>query len=112
MRRPDREQTCFLDYIELLRIFHDQGVEAVIVGGQAINFWAEAFQVEEPELQQYYPFTSADLDLHRPDLAVVKLLRAESDQVEKEADPFGKAFTIVSIPRLSTSLKTNYRDDT
>jgi len=91
-----RSQTGFADYLELLRVFNEGKAEALIVGGQAVNFWAEVFVEEEPELQKYRPFTSADLDLHRPDLSARRLLRARAWEVEAERDPFGKAFTIVS----------------
>jgi hypothetical protein len=93
--RP-RSQTGFTDYLDLLRVFDEREAEALIVGGQAVNFWAEVFEAEEPELQKYRPFTSADLDLLRPDLPARRLLRARAGTVEAERDPFGKAFTIVS----------------
>jgi hypothetical protein len=32
------------------------------VGGQAVNFWAEYYQRQEPALAQYAPFTSQDID--------------------------------------------------
>jgi hypothetical protein len=68
----------------------------VVVGGQAVNFWAEVFEEEEPELAQCRPFTSADLDLHLPDASARHVLRAHAARIEAERDPFGKAFTIVS----------------
>jgi hypothetical protein len=96
MEESPRCQAGFADYLDLLRVFDERDVEALIVGGQAVNFWAEVFEAEEPELQKYRPFTSADLDLHRPDLSARRLLRARAGNVEAERDPFGKAFTIVS----------------
>jgi hypothetical protein len=89
-------QTGFSDYLGLLKVFDERDAEALIVGGQAVNFWAEIFEEEEPELLQYRPFTSADLDLHRPSLSARRLLRGRAKKVEAERDPFGKAFTIVS----------------
>ena len=96
MGASPRCQTGFADYLDLLRVFDEREAEAVIVGGQAVNFWAEVFEEEEPELKQYRPFTSADLDLHRPDLSARRVLRARAGKLEAERDPFGKAFTIVS----------------
>ena len=96
MGASSRSQTGFADYLDLLRVFDEREAEALIVGGQAVNFWAEVFEEEEPELQRYRPFTSADLDLHRPDVSARSLLRARAGNVEPERDPFGKAFTIVS----------------
>jgi hypothetical protein len=92
---PQRH-TRFSDYLDLLKAFDDRGAEALIVGGQAVNFWAEAFEKEEPELRLLRPFTSADLDLHRPDLFAHRLLRSQAKRAESERDPFGKAFTIVT----------------
>lgn len=91
-----QRNTRFADYLDLLKVFNERNAEALIVGGQAVNFWAEVFEEQEPELRQYRPFTSSDLDLHRPDLSAKQLLRAQASHTERERDPFGKAFTIVS----------------
>src|SRR5437762_2488320 len=56
----------------------------------------EAFENEEPELRKLHPFTSADLDLFRPDSSASRLLHSGAKGREDERDPFGKAFTIVS----------------
>jgi hypothetical protein len=36
--------------------------DAIIVGGQALNIWAERFSARAPELAAYRPFTSRDFD--------------------------------------------------
>ena len=33
-----------------------------MIGGQAVNYWAEHYLAEEPELNKYMPFTSGDID--------------------------------------------------
>jgi hypothetical protein len=38
------------------------GQELVLVGGQAVNFWAESYQARSAELQIEAPFTSKDID--------------------------------------------------
>jgi hypothetical protein len=38
------------------------GQELVLVGGQAVNFWAESYVARSPELQREAPFTSKDID--------------------------------------------------
>jgi len=86
----------FADYLDLLKAFNHSGTEALIVGGQAVNLWAEIFQSEEPELSRFQPFTSSDLDLLRPNLPAREVLRALAQYTEHQRDPFGKAFTIVS----------------
>jgi hypothetical protein len=39
-----------------------EGQPYVIIGGQAVNYWAETFMEKEPELAQWLPFTSKDID--------------------------------------------------
>jgi len=68
MGDTQKRHTRFGDYLDLLKAFDQDEAQALIVGGQAVNFWAEAFENEELELHKFRPFTSADLDLHRPDL--------------------------------------------
>ena len=92
---PER-RAQFSDYLDLLKAFAELDTEVLVVGGQAVNFWAEAFEDEEPELRQYQPFTSADLDLYRPEPSARRVLDAWAETIETERDPFGKAFTIVS----------------
>ena len=36
----------------------------LIVGGQAVNLWAEIYAASEPTLHQFEPFTSKDADIH------------------------------------------------
>jgi hypothetical protein len=36
----------------------------LIVGGQAVNIWAEIYVLAEPELNKFAPFTSHDGDIH------------------------------------------------
>jgi hypothetical protein len=38
--------------------------QPLIVGGQAVNLWAEIYAAAEPELQAFEPFTSKDADIH------------------------------------------------
>ncbi len=33
-----------------------------MIGGQAVNFWAESFLKDEPTLSELLPFTSQDID--------------------------------------------------
>jgi hypothetical protein len=96
MGTSDSSQTSFADYLDLFRSLDAQEARALVVGGQAVNFWAEAFEDEEPELRAYRPFTSADLDLHRLTSSAQDALGVISKAVEAPKHPFGKAFTIVS----------------
>jgi hypothetical protein len=44
-------------------IYSNPSGRIIIVGGQAVNFWASRYAPDEPELLAYRPFTSGDLDL-------------------------------------------------
>jgi len=49
----------------------------LIVGGQAVNLWAEVYSATEPELDQFAPFTSKDADIHG-DRALAEILQRRS----------------------------------
>lgn len=40
------------------------GKPYILIGGQAVNYWAENFLAENPELAGWLPFTSKDIDFH------------------------------------------------
>lgn len=39
-------------------------IEAVLIGGQAVNFWAEFYSAEVPQLAQFGPYASKDIDFY------------------------------------------------
>ena len=56
-----RPATKLDDYKAVLSLPHQEHL--IIVGGQAVSIWADRYLAVEPELHQYLPFTSKDLDL-------------------------------------------------
>ena len=46
----------------IFKIRNAAGQPYVIIGGQAVNYWAERYLAVEPELQKLQPFTSEDID--------------------------------------------------
>jgi hypothetical protein len=46
----------------ILKVRNPQGQPYVLIGGQAVNYWAEHYLVAEPSLQKHVPFTSGDID--------------------------------------------------
>lgn len=48
----------------IFRIRDAAGRPYVLIGGQAVNYWAERYLPTEPELRQLLPFTSEDIDFH------------------------------------------------
>jgi len=49
-------------FSEILRIRDAAGRPYVLIGGQAVNYWAERYLTAEPELGKLQPFTSEDID--------------------------------------------------
>ncbi len=46
----------------IFRLRDAAGRPYILVGGQAVNYWAERYLPTEPELQKLVPFTSEDID--------------------------------------------------
>ena len=46
----------------LFQLRNPAGHHYIIIGGQAVNYWAERYLEAEPELQKHAPFTSEDID--------------------------------------------------
>ena len=49
------------DYIDLL----DADTGLILVGGQAVNLWAEKYQTQDANILAFQPFTSRDADFYR-----------------------------------------------
>lgn len=49
-------------FSEVLKIRDDTGQPYVLIGGQAVNYWAERYSSVEPQLEKLRPFTSQDID--------------------------------------------------
>ena len=49
-------------FSQILRIRDAAGQPYLLIGGQAVNYWAERYQATEPELAALRPFTSEDID--------------------------------------------------
>jgi hypothetical protein len=46
----------------IFQIRNPAGHLYVLIGGQAVNYWAERYLSAEPDLKAYLPFTSEDID--------------------------------------------------
>ncbi len=49
-------------FSEVFNVRDASGQPYVLIGGQAINYWAERYLLLEPELESLQPFTSEDID--------------------------------------------------
>lgn len=46
----------------VFQIKDSEGLPYILIGGQAVNYWAERFSHVEPDLAPFQPFTSVDID--------------------------------------------------
>jgi hypothetical protein len=49
-------------FSEVFQARNSNGLPYVLIGGQAVNYWAEHYLADEPDLQKSAPFTSEDID--------------------------------------------------
>jgi len=49
-------------FSDVFRIRDAAGEPYILIGGQAVNYWAERYLPAEPELKSLQPFTSQDID--------------------------------------------------
>ena len=49
-------------FAKVFAVHNSDGLPYVLVGGQAVNYWAERYLPVEPGLQKMLPFTSEDID--------------------------------------------------
>lgn len=49
-------------FSEVLQIRDAEGQPYILIGGQAVNYWAEHYLALEPQLESLRPFTSDDID--------------------------------------------------
>jgi hypothetical protein len=63
-----------LAYLPIYKALHEKQIKFVVIGGQACNIWSVFYLSSEPELKQYEPFTSKDLDVYSSSLDDVAVL--------------------------------------
>jgi len=51
-----------LQFSDVLKLRNAAGQPYLLIGGQAVNYWAERYLACEPELKPLQPFTSEDID--------------------------------------------------
>lgn len=49
-------------FSQVFQVRNSDGLPYVLIGGQAVNYWAERYLTKEPELRKRVPFTSEDID--------------------------------------------------
>ena len=57
-----RARFSLSQFSEVFQVRNPDGVPYVLIGGQAVNYWAERYLAVEPALRKRLPFTSEDID--------------------------------------------------
>jgi len=68
----------------------------IIACGQAVNFWADRYQAEEPRLEALRPFMSKDLDILGDLAAAERIARATESEIQR-APPRGATPVLANI---------------
>ncbi len=62
-------------FSEVLKIRDAAGQPYLLIGGQAVNYWAERYLAVEPQLESLRPFTSEDIDFKGGSADVQRIAR-------------------------------------
>jgi hypothetical protein len=87
-------------FAQVCKKLSETGIQFVVVGGQACNFWAEKYQATVPTLSEYEPFTTIDLDFCAKGEVKSKLLSVDIALLPKRKhtlpSPVDQAFQFIS----------------
>jgi len=62
-------------FSEVLKLRDAAGQPYLLIGGQAVNYWAERYLATEPQLKSLQPFTSEDIDFKGGSADVQRIAR-------------------------------------
>jgi hypothetical protein len=62
-------------FSEVLKIRDAAGQPYLLIGGQAVNYWAEHYLHTDPQLEKLKPFTSEDIDFKGGSADVQRIAR-------------------------------------
>jgi hypothetical protein len=102
-------------FADVCRKLSETGIEFIVVGGQACNFWAEKYRPTEPALGEHEPFATMDLDFCASADVESKLLSVDIALLPKRRrtlpSPVACAFQYISGQEevLVQILRTFYR---
>lgn len=68
----DMEKLTPTQLKEILLRLQEIPLDTVVVGGQAVNLWATRYYSQCPQLEQYLPFASEDLDFYGGKLEAIQ----------------------------------------
>lgn len=103
----DKPRLPLSHYLPELEKIREQGTDLILVAGQAVNFRADRYQDKDPELLEFVPFVSKDVDLFGAfdDLYIIpKVLDGELKRFRDLRTPVMGVFTTNSDPSLMFEL--------
>jgi hypothetical protein len=85
------------DLREIFLTLQTAELEAVVVGGQAVNLWAYQYSLTNPQLQAYLPFASEDLDFYggRVEAMLCKEILGGEVTLNQDFDPSPNAGVVI-----------------
>jgi len=93
-------------FSEVFKIRDATGQPYILIGGQAVNYWAERYRAIEPQLEALQPFTSEDIDF-KGDQADVRRIATQLD-LRPSFPPMVRMTALAgSIPIQISGLKSN-----
>jgi hypothetical protein len=93
----------------LLLQLQEISLEVVVVGGQAVNLWANFYRERVPQLEEYLPFASEDLDFYGGRLEALACHQVLGGQIflNQDFDPSPNA-GIVTVNYQSQKLRIDF----
>lgn len=61
--RPPRPETKLAEFRAVFEVINRRRLGFLLMGGHAANLWGQHYLAGEPDLRQFFPLTSKDLDL-------------------------------------------------
>lgn len=97
------------DLISLFQAINREELDLILVGGQAINIWASYYAIRIPELIEYLPFSSADLDFYGGKVEAIACQRILGGTIvlNRDFDPSPNTGVLV-VPTASQPLRVDF----
>jgi len=95
-------------FSEVFKIRDATGLPYILIGGQAVNYWAERYLAIEPQLKSLQPFTSEDIDFKGGSDDVRRILGVSQsvDALAVQAEWNGKTIRVLDpISLLASKLE-------
>ena len=95
-------------FSEVFKIRDADGQPYVLIGGQAVNYWAEHYLHADPQLEKLQPFTSEDIDFkgNRADVQrIARQLELNPSYPPKVAMTALSGFILFQIGDLKSSIE-------